>query len=246
MIPRSVEDLLATLGPIVVINLPFRADRRSEFAAQLHRFGLSFDHPQVRIFDAVRPDAPDEFPSIGARGCFLSHLGILRAAVATGQDQILICEDDLDFTPNCLAQLPSLMASLKTDDWSIFYGGYGETPLGKTTAPDLLRLNSDQGVSCTHFYAIRGSAIADLKNYLEAMLERPSGDPQGGPMHYDGALSWFRKEHPHHITLAAVPPIGVQRASRTDIHALRWFDRWPIVRSLAGLLRRARAKWVRS
>jgi glycosyl transferase family 25 len=244
MIPRSVEDLLATLGPIVVINLPFRSDRRSEFAAQLEHLGLSFDQPQVRIFEAIRPDAPDGFPSIGARGCFFSHLGILREAVATGQDRILICEDDLDFTPNFLSQLPDLIASLKADNWSIFYGGYGETPLGTATAPDLLRLNSDHGVSCSHFYAIRGRAIADLKNYLEAMLLRPSGDPQGGPMHYDGALSWFRKDHPHHITLAAVPPIGVQRSSRTDIHALRWFDRWPIVRSLASLLRRGRARFV--
>ena len=39
MIPRPVEDPLATFGPILVINLPFRADRRSEFAAQLHRLG---------------------------------------------------------------------------------------------------------------------------------------------------------------------------------------------------------------
>ncbi len=246
MIPRPVEDLLATLGPIVVINLPFRADRRSEFATQLHRIGLSFDHPQVKIFDAVRPDAPDGFPSVGARGCFFSHLGILREAVATGQDRILICEDDLDFTPNSLASFPDLMARLKTDDWSLFYGGYGETPLGKKTAPGILLLDSDQGVSCSHFYAVRGSAIADLKNYLEAMLLRPPGDPKGGPMHYDGALSWFRKEHPHHITLAAAPPIGVQRSSRTDIHELRWFDRWPIARSLAGLGRRARAKWMSS
>jgi hypothetical protein len=199
----------------------------------------------VRIFEAVRPEAADGFPSIGARGCFFSHLGILREAVATGQDQILICEDDLDFSPNCLAQLPSLVASLKTADWSIFYGGYGDPPLGTAIAPDLQRLNSYHGVSCSHFYAIRGRAIADLKDYLEAMLLRPSGDPQGGPMHYDGALSWFRKDHPHHITLAAAPPIGVQRSSRTDIHALRWFDRWPIVRSLASLLRRTRTRWVR-
>lgn len=180
MIPKSVGDLLATLGPIVVINLPFRSDRRSEFAAQLHRFGLSFDHPQVRIFEAVRPDATDGFPSIGARGCFLSHLGILREAVATEQDRILICEDDLDFTPDCLSRLPGLIESLKADDWSIFYGGYDETPIGKATAPGLLQLTSDQGVMCTHFYAIRGRAITDLKNYLEAMLLRPSGDPQGG------------------------------------------------------------------
>ncbi len=240
MTATPAEDLLTTLGPLVVINLPYRADRRAEFAAQLHHVGLSFDHPRVKIFDAVRPDAPDGFPSIGARGCFLSHLGILRQAVAAGQDRILICEDDLDFTADALSRLPDLVARLRTEDWSLFYGGYGDTPGGKPIAAGMVRLDADVGVSCTHFYAIRGAAIADLVQYLDAMLARPPGDPEGGPMHYDGALCWFRNAHPQHTTLAAVPPIGIQRPSRTDIHALRWFDRWPVVRSLATLVRRAR------
>jgi glycosyl transferase, family 25 len=234
------ETMLAALGPIVVINLPFRADRLAEFATQLHRIGLSFDHRQVRIFDAVRPDAPDSFPSIGARGCFLSHLGILRQAVAAGQDRLLICEDDLDFTPDALSRLPDLIAHLTTTDWSIFYGGYGETPPGKAIAPGLVQPDPGQGVSCSHFYAIRGTAIPDLMHYLEAMLARPPGDPDGGPMHYDGALGWFRNAHPQHLTLAAVPPLGVQRPSRTDIHALRWFDRLPVVRDAVARLRRTR------
>ena len=200
----------------------------------------------MNIYAEVRPDTPEGFPSIGTRSCFFSHLGILREAVVIEEDRIMILDNDIDFTADSLSHLPGLMEGLKTNDWSLFYGGYGETPLGKAVAPGLLQLNSEHGVSCTHFYAIRGSAIADLKDYLEAMLLRPPGDPNGGPMHYDGALSWFRKDHPHHITLAAEPPIGVQRSSRTDIHALRWFDRWPIARSLASFFRRARAKWVKS
>lgn len=242
MTANLAETLLATLGPMVVINLPSRADRRAEFSIELNRVGLSFDHPQVRIFDAIRPDAPDGFPSIGARGCFLSHLGILRQATASGQDKVLICEDDMDFTPDALSRLPGLLDRLQADDWSLFYGGFGEGPSGQPVAPGLVLLTPDQGVSCSHFYAIRGKAIPDLMRYLEAMLSRPAGAAEGGPMHYDGALCWFRAAHPQHVTLAAVPMIGVQRPSRTDIHDRRWFDRWPMVRDLAALARRIRSR----
>lgn len=90
--------LLAPLDLIYVINLPYRADRRSEMAHQLVRVGLSFDDPQVVLFPAVRPTEPGALPSIGARGCFLSHLGVLRDALKKGARQILVLEDDANFT----------------------------------------------------------------------------------------------------------------------------------------------------
>jgi hypothetical protein len=240
--PRSVvaKAFLDATGPLVLVNLPFRADRRLEFSRQLQGLGLTYDHPQVQVFAAIRPETAEGFPSIGARGCFLSHLGILRQAVADGWDRVLICEDDLDFTEDALARLPGVTTRLAGSDWAMFYGGYGDTVTGTKDAPGLVRLDPATGVSCTHFYAVRGPAIADLVGFLESMLAREPGHPDGGPMHYDGALCRFRSAHPQHVTLAAVPPIGVQRPSRTDIHDLRWFDRWPGIRSLASLARKAR------
>jgi glycosyl transferase, family 25 len=229
---------LDATGPIVLVNLPYRADRRQEFASQLQGLGLSYDHPKVQVFAAIRPETAEGFPTIGTRGCFLSHLGILRKALADGWDRVLICEDDLDFADDALARLPGITARLAGSDWAMFYGGYGDTVSGTEVAPGLVKLDPASGVSCTHFYAIRGPAIADLVRYLDSMLAREPGHPDGGPMHYDGALCWFRKAHPQHMTLAAVPPIGVQRPSRTDIHDLRWFDRWPGFRSLTSLARK--------
>lgn len=241
--PRAAvaEAFLDATGPIMLVNLPYRADRRAEFAVQLQRLGLTYEHPKVHVFAAIRPEAAGGFPTIGTRGCFLSHLGILQEALARGWDRVLICEDDLDFTDQALARLPGITAALESSDWSMVYGGYGDAVTGPEVAPGLVRVDPDSGVSCTHFYAIRGQAIADLVGYLEQMLARDPGHPNGGPMHYDGALCWFRKAHPQHVTLAAVPPIGVQRPSRTDIHDLRWFDRWPGIRSLASLARKAGA-----
>ena len=74
------------------------------------------------------------------------------------------------------------------------------------------------------------------------MLERQSGDSAGGPMHVDGAYSWFRCAHPALLTLASLHQLGTQRASRTDIHDLRWFDRWRGARFVAQRLRRLR-RW---
>lgn len=241
--PRAAvaEAFLDATGPIVLVNLPYRADRRAEFAKQLQGLGLTYDHPKVQLFAAIRPDSAEGFPTIGTRGCFLSHLGILQQALARGWDRVLICEDDLDFTAHTPARLPGITAALERTDWSMFYGGYGDEVSGQKVAPGLVRVDPDSGVSCTHFYAVRGPAIADLVRYLEQMLARDPGHPDGGPMHYDGALCWFRKAHPQHVTLAALPPIGVQRPSRTDVHDLRWFDRWPGIRSLASLARKVGA-----
>src|SRR5690606_31802208 len=95
MRPAPFADLFEA---IYVINLAYRADRRLEMSAELARLGLSFDDPKVTLFAAVRPEDAGEFPSVGARGCFMSHLGILHSALALGLRSILILEDDADFT----------------------------------------------------------------------------------------------------------------------------------------------------
>jgi glycosyl transferase family 25 len=230
------------LGPLVVINLAHRTDRRREFAAQLSRIGLGLDSEGIRLFPAVRPSEPGGFRSIGARGCFLSHLEVLRTAAAEGLDHIVVCEDDLDFAEDFAARAPDIVATLSATEWDILYAGHHGLPPG--LAPDLAgrlaRLAPAQKVQTTHFLVFRQRVVAPLIAYLEAILSRPPGHPEGGPMHVDGAFSWFRAAHPDVVTLAALPPLGHQRASRTDIHAPRWFDRLPVVRDLAGLARRIR------
>ncbi len=242
MTPESGEALLSATGPARVINLTYRSDRRSEFEAQLKRIGLSLDHPQIRLFAAIRPEESGGFPTIGTRGCFLSHLAVLREAIAAGQDSILICEDDLDFTPDMISRLPGLLAGLMQQPWDLFYGSYADLPAGKVIAPGLIRADPSETIVGLSFYAVRGKAIADLVHYLEAILTRAPGDPAGGPMHVDGAVSHFRADHPQYTTLVASPPIGVQRSSRTDIHDLKWFDRLPVLREVTSILRGLRRR----
>jgi hypothetical protein len=237
MSKSAFDNFLSTAGSMAVINLPNRRDRHREFATQLKTVGSSFDHPMINVFEAIRPDDAAGFPNVGARGCFLSHLGVLRNALASGQDRVLICEDDLNFASDIVQLLPNITSELEREAWSIFYGGYGSPISGEPAALGVIQADPEHSIMCCHFYAIRGPALLDLVSYLEAILARPPGHPDGGPMHVDGAISRFRSDFPHYITLAATPPIGFQRSSRTDIHKNRWFDRLPIVRGGVGVFR---------
>lgn len=235
--------LLDYFQQVYVINLPHRQDRRREMAEQLGRIGLDWDTPGVRLFAAVRPDGAGEFPTVGARGCFLSHLGVLRDALQHGYDRILIFEDDLNFGPDFDAQMPKVIDELSTADWSIFYGGYEMKPPPRSRGDQaVLSVLPGDAIQTTHFVGFRGPAIGEIVCSLESMLARSAGHPEGGPMHVDGAYGWFRNESPERTTLVAVPELGYQRSSTTDIHARRWFDRFPGVRHASSWLRKIRNK----
>ena len=213
---------LSGFDRIYVLNLPERADRRREIEVQLRRVGLSLATAPVRLFRAVRPPDAGSFPSLGARGCFMSHLGMLREAVRDGLGSVLILEDDVDFAPDAERRLPAVLAA------------------SASPGPQLHELPASVGARTTHFIALRGAAIDEAARFLEAVAGRPPGDPNGGPMHVDGAYTWFRRVHPTRRTWVALPELGHQRQSRTDIHPLRWYDRWPLVRDLAQAARRVR------
>ena len=226
---------------IFIVNLPHRLDRRNEMEEQLQRVGWQ-DHPAVQFFPAIRPQDAGEFPNIGARGCFSSHLAILADAAHKGRRRILILEDDLDFSHDFLLRTAAMTDRLQQDDWGIFYGGYewpDELKQGLAGEGGVVRpVDPQAGLRTTHFIAFQAPAIARVADYLQAMLARPGGHPDGGPMHVDGAYSWFRRQNPDVLTLVAVPELGYQRSSRTDIHPPGWIDRLPLLSSLVAGLRR--------
>ena len=232
--------LTETFDRIYIINLAARSDRRAEAKHAFERIGLTIDGDKIRFFAAVRPDDKGPFPSIGARGCFMSHLGVLEDAVADGLQSILICEDDLDF-----AKVPSVLdlSILRAGRWTLFYGGYDEIPdhIIKGATDGHAAVPPQTGVRTTHCIGMKAPVMADCAAYLRTMAQRPAGSPDGGPMHVDGAYSWFRRQNPQHQTVITVPPIGLQRASRSDIADLAWYDRLPVIRQCVSLLRRMKS-----
>ena len=227
---------LSDFSAIFIVNLAHRADRRAEISQQLALVGLSFDSPNVTLFEAIRPLDAGGFDSIGAHGCFMSHLGVLRQAMSL--KNVLILEDDLDFVPNIGALLRGALAALP-NNWGMFYGGcITDVEAGSASVTRVAPLAS---LRTSHFVALNGPVIAPLVAYLEAILERPPGHIDGGPMHVDGAYSRFRADNADMTVYAAIPELGYQRSSRTDIHSLKWFDRMPVVKQLVQMIRRRRA-----
>ena len=218
---------------VFVINLEHRVDRRTAMRNQLSQIGWN-----AEFFAAVRPKSVEGFPSIGAHGCFLSHLSVLKVARDAGADQVVILEDDVNFVPGFSEQWNSSISALAAQDWSIFYPGHALASL----PTGLSRILPDVGVPCTHFMMINGPAIPTVIDGLGNILSRPAGHPLGGPMHLDGAYSTIRSQNHSLLTYAISPTLGYQRPSRTDVGALKWFDRVGMLTPIVDIARKLRAK----
>jgi glycosyl transferase family 25 len=207
---------LMTRAPaIFVINLAQRADRRAAMQRQLAKIGWS-----GAFFGAICPADPAGFPTAGARGCFLSHLAVLKNAQMTSAPFIVILEDDLNFSNGFAEQWQAATSALAALEWSIFYAGHAMA----RSAAGLLCVDPETGIQCTHFMAINRPALAKVIAGLETILSRRPGHPLGGPMHLDGAYSTLRAQNHGLVTYAYFPALGYQRPSRTDVGNQRWFD----------------------
>lgn len=224
------------MGRIEVINLVERADRRREMRSELRRVGLQ----RGTFFHAIRPDVPAGFPTIGSYGCFLSHMTVLHKAADTRSTGLVLLEDDVDFSRDAPERFSAIMRHLKREvpNWGMFYGTHSDLPLlsGKLYQ----EVPADTAIATASFVCFNGWVLDDIGGYLLKMLDRPAGDPAGGPMHVDAAYSRFRREHPECRTFAATPALGWQRPSRTDVHERPWFDDTPIAREAASVLRSIR------
>jgi len=235
-----MHELNSFFGQVYVINLKIRTDRRAEIDAQLRRVGLDLQRHPVVLFNAVKPADCAGFPSIGAHGCFMSHLQVLRDARTKGLHSILILEDDLNFCDDFGARFTQIADFLTTHDWALLYGSY-DLPQALALSPQPCTLaDPTVPIGTSAMIAVKGAHIDTLIRYLEAILQRPPGDPAGGPMHVDGAYCWFRRAHPGLATWMTSTRLGYQRSSRTDVHTLRWFDHNPVSAGLVALLRRWR------
>jgi len=238
---RKAASMLDTFDLIVVINLDHRKDRLREIGRQLEAVGLDFTHPQLVRLSASCFETAGEFPSIGARGCYHSHLNALRLAEARGARSVLIVEDDADF----VGEIAETLDELRGRNWSVFYGGHlerrddqdGASPRIVDDCHFISSLCPRSAIMGAHFIGFRGRAIPAVIAHLEGIMSRPQGHADGGAMHVDGAYNWARRANPELRNYIAERPIAVQRSSRSDIAALKWWDQLPVSRELAALAR---------
>jgi glycosyl transferase, family 25 len=217
-----------------IINLVDRPDRRREMVGELNRIGGLA--PNIDFHDAHRPTEAGGFPNIGARGCFESHLGILRSARDANVQSLLLLEDDLDFTRDGRSRLDGLMPELFSRRWDFFYGAHLLAANGRR---GLVDVPPEKPVLTTSFVGFTGAVLEPLVDFLEGLLTRPPGSPDFGPMHVDGAYTVFRSLHPGLVTVAAFPALGRQRSSPSDVTPSNMLlDRWGTTRRVAAVLRR--------
>ena len=202
--------------------------------SQLKLLGLGPLPGRVEFFAAQRPTNRGDWPSIGAHGCFLSHYEVLRRARDEGLRNILVLEDDCDFAPEFPNHQRRLTQALSETPWDILYLGHGEE-VGTNSSISLFAWS--RPLMTTHAYAVNGDTLHRLVKHLEKVMHRPSGHPEGGKQHYDGALSTFRAQNEDIKTVIVVPSVGTQRSSRSDVYENRWFDRTWGIRSMVGKLR---------
>jgi glycosyl transferase, family 25 len=218
-----------------VINLEERRDRRIEMEEQLRRIGW-----MAQFSNSLRPSSADGFPSIGARGCFESHLATLERG-RIFRAHVLIMEDDLNFAHGFSELWKRAMADIEATDWSIFYPAH-LLPQDDQTRDGLTAAAPDLEIRCTHFVMFHRDAVPKVIDGLKAILSRPPGHPLGGPMHVDGAYATIRQQNPNLKTYVYCPSLGYQRSSRSDIADLRLIDRIETLRPIVSRLRRIKQR----
>ena len=232
-----VASPLAFFDRVYVINLPQRTDRRRQMERELLRAGLPLMPGKVEIFPAIRPADKEGFPSIGACGCFRSHLSIFKVAAQQNARNALMVEDDLTISDKFHEQFDSIARQLGETKWDFAYLGH-VLELPSSPAQVLMTpCTPETKLMTTHFYAAGGAILPRLIEFLEQMQQRPPGDPRGGPMHVDGALSTFRRQNPDVVTLVAHPNLGFQRSSPSDVAQRKWVDRYPGAKQVASFAR---------
>lgn len=190
-----------------IINLARRVDRRQEMIEELASCGVAIDGQRTAFFPARAVDDANGFYSSGAHGCYLSHLAVLNEA---GERSVLIIEDDCDFAPET--------QDAKVPDCDIFCAGY----LGVAGGDEMLG---------AHLIGYSPGIAKRFAAYLEKLLA------DGHPVPVDGAMAHFRRDNPDIRIAYAVPVLGLQRPSMTDIGDRKRFDGWPLV-SFARKLKR--------
>lgn len=208
----GMASLFDKFDQVRVINLPQRLDRRRAMEREFSKVGLT--NEKYDFFSAIKPVHKGDFTSIGARGCYESHLNILKEANAA-QHSVLIMEDDCAFAIDA-ARDPF------SGDWEIFYGGYYPADPKNLYESDIIG---------SHMMGFSRDGVSMAADYLENLSYEGIHPP------IDAAYVWFRRANPQVRSHFAVPPVARQRRSRSDVADLKLYDRLPIVKSAVNAIR---------
>ena len=175
---------------VVVINLRYRHDLRERGEKQIaERWHPQW--PRPIWFDAINgynnPDCTYHKRMKGAWGCKMSHLAVLRQAIADGVQGLLVLEGDF-ILDNDFRRLADEFFQHVPAEWELAYLGGQHRKSAPRVAPGVVRVRS---LVRTHAYLARPSAQQKLLTFW--------GQLQRG--HIDNALA----DHLEHEYLAFAP-----------------------------------------
>lgn len=235
---NALVDLFAGFGSRRLISMKSRANRRQRIDASLARYDLSLEKLGVEIFDGLVFEEANGFPSKGVRGCFTSHMTLMQECAASGKS-MLVMEDDIDFEFDRIAAFGPVASRLQNVNWGLLYLGYLEPKTGGEPRCE----RYDGGTIGGHFYGVTPEFAQAVGDYMQSCTTRPRGDPIGGPMYRDGAFAMFRQRRPDLSTYLAIPSLGGQFSSRSDLTP-KTYHHWPIVGPLVEKMYEVKA-WLR-
>jgi glycosyl transferase family 25 len=152
----------------LVINLARSPHRLDSIRAQLDAAGIAFERFAALEGRALSPeqlaqvDVPTyrhshgKEPTAGEMGCYLSHLGAMRAFLASGHGHCLVLEDDAQVPPQAGAAMQALVAQAQRWDMVMLYGNHAAQPV--TTA------ELDGGLRLVGFFGKQTGAVAYALN----------------------------------------------------------------------------------
>jgi glycosyl transferase, family 25 len=234
-----MSNLLDYFGAAYLINLPERKDRLKSATKEFGRVGWVLGPGGVQLYAAQRSIERAGFSSPSVQGCFCSHFECISRAHQQGRKSILLMEDDIALSPAIHRLTPSIISQLEVTPWDFFYLGHGRTgDIGHANShtAEITLAPMTAEIGGTHFYAINGRIFARLLAHLDRVRTGIEGDQEFGPMPLDGAYNVFRRKNSDTRTLIAMPKLGWQRPSRSDISP-RPIDKLKVLRPVLSLLR---------
>ncbi len=157
----ELRDPFHFFDAIFCINLASRADRWRSVSARFERLGIA---QRVRRYEAIAMPNPHA-------GQALSHRAILAQAREQGFQNVLVLEDDVQFTSDVSAGLQAALADLEGRDWQLLY--LGACRWNREVAPleGARRIAAAGPVTCTHALAYHRSVYGRI---LDAVPESPA------------------------------------------------------------------------
>lgn len=227
--------LLDHFERIAIIHLPERTDRMESLKREFQSIGGDVEAHNVTIPHAPKPSGTGGFPSRGVHGNYLSHLDILRTAVADRIESVLILEDDAIFSRRMVRDQAKLELHLRRHPWDTCFLGHSVINGLPSTPSGFLRFSGP--FIWAHCYGVHRRCQAQLIEFLEQSMQREPGHAEGAKMYIDAALTFFRKTRPDLVHVLAYPALSVQKGSVSSLNTSPWYDRNSVTRGMVGTVR---------